>query len=252
VVAIHAVNQGQAIGDQYDTLTRTVCGTQGVKAARNVAAIQAAKLLGTPWTGFTRYGPPRGLSFVAASDDLVRRVGRIAVTLKEGLGWQAYVDSARVVFCRDLMHEDRWPNYCRLIVGDLPVRSGMAATLLVGDEAIGALVAYADRPGYFDERRLVEATRLADRTALCLAHVESREKARNLQLALRSSQEIGIAVGIIMERLKATEERAFDLLRTASQARHVKIRELAARVVMTGEMPHPNPCPHAVAVGRST
>lgn len=235
----HAVQIDRSTDDAFGALTRAVCRAGNVRAARKVVTVRAASFFGTPWVGLTRYGPPAGVSVIAASDNVVKRAGRIALELKEGLSWQAYVDSLPVVVVDDLAQESRWPNYRKIIIAELPVRSGLAVRMSIsGDQADGALVAFADRPGYFDDRRLTEATRLADHAALCLAHVEAREKARNLELALRTSQEIGMAIGIIMERLKVREEPAFDVLRTVSQARQVKIRELAARVVMTGEVPH--------------
>lgn len=226
-----------ATGDPYRSLTRAVCSAANVRVARKIVTHRAAEMFGTPWVGLARFSPPDGFSFVAASDNVVRRAGRIALELKEGLSWQAYIDSLPVVVADDLTHEPRWPTYSKMVSSALPVRSGLAVRLSVDDHADGALVAFADRPGYFEEPRVSEATRLADHAALCLAHVEARDKARNLELALRTSQEIGMAIGILMERLRVPEEQAFDLLRSVSQARQVKIRDLAARVVMTGEVP---------------
>jgi GAF domain-containing protein len=236
-LAEHIWYGDQSTVDPYGALTRAVCSAPNVRVARRIVANRAADFFGTPWVGLTRFGPPSGISFVAASDNVVTRAGRIAVELKEGLSWQSYTGSGRIVVVDDLTRDDRWPNYRRMITSELPVRSGLAVRLSVDEQPGGALVAFADRPGYFDERRLTDATRLADHAALCLAHVEVRDKARNLELALRTSQEIGMAIGIIMERLKEPEDRAFEVLRTVSQARQVKIRDLAARVVMTGELP---------------
>jgi AmiR/NasT family two-component response regulator len=39
-----------------------------------------------------------------------------------------------------------------------------------------------------------------------------------------------------MARHKVTDTQAFDMLRTASQRRHVKLRELAEDVLLTGEL----------------
>ncbi|QLQ17414.1 MAG: ANTAR domain-containing protein [Micropruina sp.] len=42
----------------------------------------------------------------------------------------------------------------------------------------------------------------------------------------------------MMERHRMTAPLAFELLRVASQTRNVKLREIAGRVVETGEEPH--------------
>jgi AmiR/NasT family two-component response regulator len=44
-------------------------------------------------------------------------------------------------------------------------------------------------------------------------------------------------MGILMERLKVTEDQAFDVLRAASQRNHIKLRDVAERLILTGELP---------------
>ncbi|HEY0165540.1 MAG TPA: ATP-binding protein [Jatrophihabitans sp.] len=65
----------------------------------------------------------------------------------------------------------------------------------------------------------------------------AEEKVANLERALFSNRQIGAAIGILMARLKLTDEQAFDLLRTTSQSRHRKLRDIAEEVTMTGELP---------------
>jgi AmiR/NasT family two-component response regulator len=65
----------------------------------------------------------------------------------------------------------------------------------------------------------------------------AEDKAANLERALSSNRQIGAAMGILMARLKLTDEQAFDLLRKASQNRHRKLRDIAEEVMMTGELP---------------
>ena len=72
----------------------------------------------------------------------------------------------------------------------------------------------------------------AERVAAALT-AESA-KVANLQLALASNRDIGVAMGIIMAGRKVTSEQAFDLLRTASQNTHRKLRDIAIDVALTG------------------
>jgi AmiR/NasT family two-component response regulator len=46
-------------------------------------------------------------------------------------------------------------------------------------------------------------------------------------------------MGILMASHKITADAAFDLLRNASQRGHVKLREVAKDVVLTGQLPSP-------------
>lgn len=60
------------------------------------------------------------------------------------------------------------------------------------------------------------------------------ELAGNLQVALSSSREIGMAMGIVMERHKLSSEQAFELLARISQQRQYRVREVAAQIAETG------------------
>jgi AmiR/NasT family two-component response regulator len=45
------------------------------------------------------------------------------------------------------------------------------------------------------------------------------------------------AKGILMERYKITEDRAFAVLTRASQQRNIKLRDVADELVRTGSLP---------------
>lgn len=74
--------------------------------------------------------------------------------------------------------------------------------------------------------------RLADaRSELAAAAARAEE----LQRALVSNRRIGLAMGILMERHRLTEEQAFDRLRDLSQRSNVKLREVAEQIAYTGD-----------------
>ena len=58
----------------------------------------------------------------------------------------------------------------------------------------------------------------------------------HLQKAVTSGRRIGMAMGILMERHGLSEEEAFDRLRTVSQHRNEKLRDVAERLLRTGEL----------------
>jgi hypothetical protein len=62
-------------------------------------------------------------------------------------------------------------------------------------------------------------------------------KEAQLQQAIESHRSIGQAVGVLMERHKVTAVEGFELLRQASLRRNIKVREIAARVVESGQEP---------------
>ncbi|HKX66571.1 MAG TPA: ATP-binding protein [Intrasporangium sp.] len=72
--------------------------------------------------------------------------------------------------------------------------------------------------------RVVAATTFADRET-------------HLARAIESHRLIGQAIGILIERHRATPAEAFSMLKSASQDRNIKLREIAARVIETGAEP---------------
>jgi len=56
-----------------------------------------------------------------------------------------------------------------------------------------------------------------------------------LEKNLRSSRDVGMAMGILMERHRLSPDRAFLVLRQMSQRRNVQLREVAEVIVRAGE-----------------
>lgn len=57
----------------------------------------------------------------------------------------------------------------------------------------------------------------------------------HLDAALQASREIGMAMGIVMERHRLTPDQAFLVLRQMSRNQNLRLREVAATIVYTGE-----------------
>ena len=65
----------------------------------------------------------------------------------------------------------------------------------------------------------------------------ARDRVKNLETALETNRHIAMAIGILMARQGLTEDQAFAELRDASQRRHVKLRDVAEQIVLTGDLP---------------
>lgn len=63
-----------------------------------------------------------------------------------------------------------------------------------------------------------------------------REKINNLEIALDTARRIGAAIGILMALRRVTYVKAFELLRSASQNQHRKLRAVAEDVIRTGSL----------------
>jgi len=66
---------------------------------------------------------------------------------------------------------------------------------------------------------------------------QAENQVAHLHVALGSNRQIGAAIGILMAEHKITDEQAFDMLRTASQHTHRKLRDIADDVLLTGAIP---------------
>jgi hypothetical protein len=102
---------------------------------------------------------------------------------------------------------------------------------------IGALNLYALEVDAFDAESVSVGEVLAAHTGLATqvasAFFGHRELADQMRVAMESRAVIEQAKGVVMSATGADAEKAFDLLRTASQHRNVKLRDLAQQVVDT-------------------
>lgn len=136
----------------------------------------------------------------------------------------------------ELFRDPRWPGLGEQIRSDCGY-SGMLSFPLSADEAAGGLNLYAELPHAFDEPALETGWLLAIHGGIALTAAATRQQLHNLERALESSRDIGIAIGVLMNKHRVTREQAFDVLRIASQRLNRKIKDLARYVVDTGTLP---------------
>jgi PAS domain S-box-containing protein len=138
-----------------------------------------------------------------------------------------------------------------------PVRQGLlgkaSTDVRAGEKREGLLLAPTSQRSdcrawvQFDEPRLVPSDELivGDLLAQALGQAvdrvvdrrDSAAKQEQLGQAIESHRLIGQAVGILIERHRTTPVEAFEMLRQASLNRNIKLREIATRVVESGEEP---------------
>ena len=110
---------------------------------------------------------------------------------------------------------------------------------------LSALNLYAKLPHAFGATDRAQGQLFATLARLALDSAEERaaddKRAGNLTEALRTSELIGQAQGILMERERITADQAFDVLRRASQHMNIKLRDVAETLVETGESPQTGP-----------
>ncbi len=67
--------------------------------------------------------------------------------------------------------------------------------------------------------------------------LRSAQTEQHLRAAMAARNLIGQAQGILMERFQLTAEQAFAVLSRVSQQSNVKLRDVAQRLIDTGETP---------------
>lgn len=170
---------------------------------------------------------------LAATDEVARRSDEAQAEFGEGPCLDAELRERQHYRLGDLATAgDRWPRYAAK-ARELGIGSAMGFLLYTEEENLGALNLYAKRPDAFTERSEHVGRLLASHAAVAFASARSDAQ---LHQAIASRQDIGEALGIVMERFKLTERQAFQVLRKASQDKNIKLRDLAREVTETGEI----------------
>jgi anti-anti-sigma factor len=174
---------------------------------------------------------------LAATGELAQRLDSVQYRADDGPCVEAL--SGRVpVSTTEMGTETRWLCFTQR-ARDAGIRGVLSVPLeLGGDTVLGSLNLYSRR-GAFTETDVATATAMSICAIAALTAVREREKIANLEKALQSNRDIGMALGIIMARRAMTPANAFDLLRTVRQRSQRKLAEVAADVVYTGKLYSP-------------
>jgi hypothetical protein len=203
-----------------------------------LAQLATRRVAGAEYAGVTVGRGGQRFETVAMTHDLVLKIDKIQYELRSGPCVDAIV--AETTFnAADLRTDHRWPEFGRRCVERTGIVSMLSLRLYIESdrEVIAGLNMYSHQPAAFDENSEAIAQLLATHGSVAVGKAAAQAKSRNLLQALKTSRQIGIAMGIIMANEKVTEEEAFDLLRIASQRTHRKLAEIATDVAYTGLLP---------------
>jgi hypothetical protein len=141
-----------------------------------------------------------------------------------------------VYVTENVARDQRWAQWGLRVSSELGLHSVLAyrLTLLDDSGAIAALNVYSDRVAAFDDSAVGTGLVLATHGSLLVTAQLARDKAANLLKAMESNREIGVAMGILMQRHRLDREQAFAVLRVASQDSNRKLAEVASEVADTG------------------
>jgi GAF domain-containing protein len=169
----------------------------------------------------------------ATSDGFAARMDAVQYETDDG-PCLTCLRSGESVLVEDIPTDPRWPEFSRRGAQE-GARQSLSVPLLEHGRAVGAVNLYTQRPdvlGPVDRERAAQfADRAAGALALAVRLAEQEDRARHLEIALRSRAQIDQAVGALMVSLRVDAAEAFDVLRTRSQNSNTPLREVAADVL---------------------
>jgi hypothetical protein len=173
---------------------------------------------------------------VSSTDELSLTVDRIQYSLGEGPCLDAAAAETAEI-AGQLDTDERWPRFGPRCVEETGVVSMLSIRLAMVGRDQAAMNFYSRERDAFGDLELAVASIFAPFAALSIEHTLRVRDAANFETALASSRQIGTAIGILMAQRRITSDEAFALLRRASQHLNRKLRDVAAEVERTGELP---------------
>ena len=222
--------------DPADLLQDMVLETSDVESFLNDLTRLTVDTLAEPgqelFSGVTLLRP--GSAGTAASDsEESRRMDEVQYRFDTGPCLEA-ARTNQTVLVRDITTDPRYGDYAQAIAG-YGLRSILGVPVPLDGGAQCGLNVYAREPDAFTDEMIREAEDFARgaskslRLAVRIAQLaESRE---NLKAAMGSRTTIDLAAGIIMAQNRCSQEAAISILKAASSARNMKMRDVAAAVV---------------------
>ncbi|MGP5364423.1 GAF and ANTAR domain-containing protein [Brachybacterium tyrofermentans] len=139
-----------------------------------------------------------------------------------------------VVRVGDVLHDKRWPTYHSAAIAH-GVRSVLGLPFELDQDSRAGLNVYSEQRHDFTPEMIsfveheVRQTSNALRLAIRLAR--HRDTENQLREALASRTTIDLAVGMLMAQKRCGQDEAVTILKTASNTRNIKLRDLASSIV---------------------
>jgi len=202
-----------------------------------VATFAAQAIPGADGAGVTllKVGPgEHRVEALAASDPFVAQIDEIQyVTLQEGPCITAALER-RTVRSGSLGGEKMWPRFGPR-VGRLGINSALSLPLVLPGHLVGAINVYARGKDVFDDHAVELGELFASPAAVAVHNAQVLTQARQLtaqlQTALSSRPIIDQAIGVLRGRGGGSAEEALARLCRISHADHVKLIDVAQRIV---------------------
>ena len=157
------------------------------------------------------------------SSDAVRELDELQNEIGEGPCLDSIWFEQRTLIEDMVEARDRWPRYAEA-ARERGFGALMAFQLFADKGSAGALNMYGSEPRMFDDSTADTGTLFAAQAALVL---HGAQRAAGLNVALSHRDVIGQAKGILMERFKIGQDKAFAMLVESSQHTNMKLVDVA-------------------------
>ena len=225
---------GRDFGERLAAIARELVHEPDTQhTLQRIVELAAAHFDGEVYASVSLVQQHRQVDTAAASDQRAVRADQLQYELGEGPCLDA-IRAQDTVQIDDLTTERRYPAWARRVVEQTGIRSSLSLPLFTNADSLGALNLYAPRPQAFDAETRGEGLAFAAQAAVALRCAQTEQ---HLRAAMATRNLIGQAQGILMERFKLTAEQAFTVLSRVSQQSNVKLRDVAQRLIDTGETP---------------
>ncbi|MDT5079661.1 MAG: hypothetical protein QOJ80_4298 [Mycobacterium sp.] len=220
--------QNEDLALRMAELARTIALRKVDDVLEDVTATAKELIPGVDAAGVLLVGKAGSFETLAPTNELMFKLDDLQMRYGEGPCVEAALDEI-VIRTDDFRNEARFPNYAPEVV-KLGVLSALSFKLYTADRTAGALNLFGYEPKLWDtEAETIGMVLAAHAAAAILASREGDQ----LQSALSTRDRIGQAKGIIMERFKIDDVRAFGMLRQLSQDTNTKLIDVALRVIDT-------------------
>ncbi len=200
---------------------------------QRVVDLAAQSLAGGIFASVSLVRKRREVETPASSDERALRADQLQYELGEGPCLDAIWEQETFQI-DDMTTERRYPQWARRVADDIGIRSSLSFQLFTDVDSLGALNLYSTNPETFDAESRGVGAAFAAQAAVALRSAQTEQ---HLRTAMATRNLIGQAEGILMERFRLTAAQAFGLLNRVSQESNIKLREVAQRLVDTGQTP---------------
>jgi GAF domain-containing protein len=220
-----AVDLTWALGQMSGLLLSRETVDTALELVTSLAATATAGTLGAAVTVVDEHGRRSR----AASNAVAEQADALQYEFDEGPCLTAW-RTRELVRLDDTTADPRWPRWSEA-AGRLGVRSALSAPLLAGEESIGAMKVYCERPMSYGTHDEEVMRLLAAQAAILLANTrslaEARRLSRQLTEALSSRDAIAQATGVLLAQGAGSRQEAFAALVATARRSGRPIEEVA-------------------------